>query len=138
MTLTDTDDVHVLHRDTMATVTVVPIFGGHGVWIPPHGQTLYVTNFPGHVVGGLPGPGAVGLFAVDLGTNAALGGITVPFTAPHNIASTTDGMKLYVTHSNGATSVSVYDIPTPGSDPVFREEITVGTNPFGIAAVVRP
>ena len=42
----DTDNVFELDRDTMAQLNVVPILGGHGVWIPPHGQSLYVTNTP--------------------------------------------------------------------------------------------
>ncbi len=128
----DTDNVFVLDRDTMAEIAVIPIFGGHGVWVPAHGQTLYVSNFPGHVAGGLPGPGSVGLFAVDLATDSAIGGLPTPVSAPHNITSSRDGRKLYVTHSNGGSAVTVYGLPTPTSVPVLLGQIAVGTNPFGI------
>ena len=131
----DTDAVHVLDRDTMATQAVIPVFGGHGVWIPPNGRTLYVTNFPGHVTGGLPGPGADGVFAIDLDTNMETGSTTAPFPAPHNLASTADGGTLYLTHSDGGNKVSVYDLPTPASVPVLRTVIDVGTNPFGICRI---
>jgi DNA-binding beta-propeller fold protein YncE len=128
----DTDDVHVLDRDTMATEAVIPIFGGHGVWIPPSGRTLYVTNFPSHIVGGEPGPGADGLFVVDLDGSTAIGGVPTPNAGPHNLTSTADGRKLYLTHTDGGTKVSVYDLATPTSLPVLRTEIEVGENPFGI------
>lgn len=133
----DTDNVFVLNRDTMAQLGVVPIFGGHGVWIPAHGQTLYVSNFPSHVIGGQPGPGATGLFAVELGTDTAIGGLPTPFSSPHNITSTRDGSKLYVTHSNGAGKVTVYDVAGPASIPVLARDIDVGTTPFGIAQFLR-
>jgi YVTN family beta-propeller protein len=97
----DTNNVFVLNRDTMIEETVVPILGGHGVWVPPHGRTLYVSNFPGHIVGGEPGPGA-------------------------------DGRKLYVTHSNGDTKVTVFTLSSPTAAPEFLREIDVGDNPFGI------
>ena len=128
----DTDEVFVLDRDTMAEIMVVPILGGHGVWVPADGRTLYVTNFPGHLPGGGPGPGAVGLFAVDLDTHTAIGGTFAPHRSPHNITSTRDGRRLYVTHSDRGTKVTVYDT-VPGAVPVLLGEIDVGDNPFGIA-----
>ena len=133
----DTDDVHVLDRDALDALGVIPILGGHCVWVPPHGQTLYVTHFPSHLPGGLPGPGAVGLFAVDLDPDTPLGGLATPYSGPHNLASTDDGHKLYVTHSNGGTKVTVYDLPTPTSVPELLGEIDVGGNPFGIAPMRR-
>ncbi len=129
----DTDNVFVLDRATMAEITVVPIFGGHGVWVPPPGQTLYVTNFPSHVVGGEPGPGALGVFAVDLDTDTAIGGVGTSRTGAHNLNSTADGTKLYITHSDGGSMVGVYDVSDPDAVPVFLREILVGKNPFGIA-----
>ncbi len=131
----DTDNVFVIDRDTLGVLTTVPTFGGHGVWIPASGQALYVTNFPGHIVGGDPGPNADGLFTVDLNTNTSLGGTSIGFPAPHNLASTADGSKLYLTHSEGGTRVSVFDLATPTSKPVFRTAVTVGANPFGLARV---
>lgn len=44
---------------------------------------------------------------------------------------------LYVTHSNGETKVSIYDLPSPTSIPVFARDVDVGTDPFGICRLVR-
>ena len=130
----DTDNVFVIDRNTMTQITVVPIFGGHGVWVPNDGRTLYVSNFPGHVAGGLPGPGFLGLFAVKLDDNTPIGGITTPFPATHNITSDPDGKKLYVTHSEFLQGkVSIYDISDQSVVPTLLNTIDVGTNPFGIA-----
>jgi YVTN family beta-propeller protein len=129
----ETDNVFVLDRDTMGQIDVVPVLGGHGVFIPPQGGELYVTNFPSHVPGGLPGPGATGIFVVNLSNNTPAGGVVTPRTGPHNLAGTPDGNKLYVTHTNGQANVTVYDISGANGIPVFSKDITVGSNPFGIA-----
>jgi DNA-binding beta-propeller fold protein YncE len=128
----ETDNVFVIDRTTMIESNEIPLLGGHGVWIPPQGQTLYVTNFPSHVTGGAPGPGANGLFSVDLGTETESGSLaTAP--QPHNLVSTPDGNKLYLTHSNSAELVTVFDISNPDGLPRNPSSITVGNVPFGIA-----
>ncbi|MGE4199218.1 MAG: YncE family protein [Vulcanimicrobiota bacterium] len=130
-----TDNVFVFNRNTLAQLDVIPILGGHGVWVPPHGQSLYVTNFPGHVVGGLPGPNPDGLFAVNLNNDTAIGSLATPVAQAHNLTSTADGSKLYLTHSNAGRTVSIYTVASPTSLPVLAGQVQAGTNPFGIVFI---
>jgi hypothetical protein len=56
---------------------------------------------------------------------------------PHNIAASPDGSQLFLTHSGPlSTTVSIFNLAGDGSpgNPVFHESVTVGSNPFGIAA----
>jgi DNA-binding beta-propeller fold protein YncE len=97
--------------------------------MPRNGRTFYTTN--------LPGGGVDGLFAIDTKTNTVIGNaVDTLFPVPHNNALTLNGRKLYVTHS-GATAgkVSIYKIDRKTRLPVFKTDITVGSNPFGLAFV---
>lgn len=127
----DTDNLFILNRDTMNQENVVPLLGGHGVWIPSHGEALYVTNFPSHLTPGTPGPGARGLYVVDLNSETESGSVETA-TRAHNLTSSSNGNKLYLTHTNGGTSVTVFDTSNPDRLPRNPREITVGDNPFGL------
>lgn len=132
----DSDVVHVFDRDTLATVTTVPVDGGHGVWIPPDGGRLYVTNFAGHEVVGPPDPrGAFALSTIDTTSHTVIDRTHADDSAPHNIASNASGSRLYVTHSNGGTNVGVYRVATSSAPPREFDQLTVGANPFGICRV---
>ncbi len=128
----DSDAVYVFDSDTLAAGPVITVDGGHGVWIPPHGQTLYVTNFAGHEVGPPVPLGAFALFSISLATNRVFDATHAPRAAPHNIASNAQGTRLFVTHSDGGTSVTVYTARTPRDPPRAFVSVTVGVNPFGI------
>jgi YVTN family beta-propeller protein len=121
--------VYVLKRRDLSVETIIDVPGAHGAGMPRNGRTFYTTN--------LPGGGVAGLFAIDTKTNTVIGNaVDTPFPVPHNIALTLNGRKLYVTHS-GATAdkVSIYKIDRKTRLPVFKTDITVGTNPFGLAFV---
>lgn len=128
----DTDNLFIIDKTTMAQTNLIPLLGGHGVWIPPAGDALYVTNFPSHVTPGTPGPGANGLFTVNTALEMESGSIPTS-SAPHNVVTTPDGNKLYLTHSNGGTTVTVFDTSAPDRLPRNPRAITAGANPFGIA-----
>jgi DNA-binding beta-propeller fold protein YncE len=124
-----TDNVFFIDRDTMTIQSQVPAPGAHGTWVPPLGQTLYTTNFPGRDDNGsIPG-----LIAVDLVNEQVLGNAPPPAPRPHNVFGTADGSKAYVTHTDGGTTVSVYTIASPTAVPQFSTVVTVGQDPFGIA-----
>lgn len=131
----DSDAVWVINRDTLAEIDVVDADGGHGVWIPPHGERLYVTNFAGHEPGP-PNPlGAFALTTIDLATNTVVDRTHAPDTAPHNIASNQSGTLLFVTHSNGGNNVTVFSAQTPSTAPREIGTIQVGVNPFGLCRI---
>ncbi len=121
--------VIVLNRHTMGEEATIPIAGAHGAGMANNGKTFYTTN--------LPGGGINGLFAIDTRTNSVVGaGLDTPFAAPHNIALTPNGRKLYVTHSAGTLNkVTIYKLSGNNSIPDLIGEATVGFNPFGLAYV---
>jgi len=121
--------VIVLDRATLAPVTDLDIPGAHGAGMMHSGRTFYVTN--------ISGGGTDGLFAIDTDTNTVIGDpVDTPFAVPHNLALTTNGQRLFVTHS-GATSdkVSFYALSDAQRQPVLLGDATVGLNPFGLAYV---
>ena len=125
----NSNNVTVLKRRNLSSVTTIDVPGAHGVWIPRSGRVLYVTN--------LPGGGTDGLFTINLKTNTVLGdAVDTAFPTPHNVVATGKGDKLYVTHS-GSTSdkVSVYTTSRRHPTPVHMGNVTVGLNPFGLAFV---
>lgn len=122
------DDVFVIDKTTLQATAQTTVPGAHGVWIPAHGQTLYTTNFPGRVFGA----GTPGLLALNLTTNQLIGSVPPPATRPHNVFGTADGKKIYVTHTNGGSVVSVYTADTPGAVPQPAGQVQVGQDPFGI------
>jgi YVTN family beta-propeller protein len=121
--------VQVLKRHDLAQVASIAVPGAHGVWIPRSGQILYTTN--------LPGGGADALYTVDLATNTIIGEpVDTTFPKPHNLVATKDVRKLYLTHSDASLDkVTVYTISKKNPVPIHVGEITVGSNPFGLAFV---
>jgi YVTN family beta-propeller protein len=93
-----------------------------------NGRYLYVTN--------LPDAGSDALWTIDTKTNSVIGDpVDSPYTVPHNIALTPNGRKIYVTHSGPNDKVSVYRTTGRSPVPALVGDITVGSNPFGIAYV---
>ena len=94
-----------------------------------NGKFFYTTN--------LPGGGTDGLFTINTKTNTVIGDpVDTDYPIPHNIALTPVLRKLYVTHSGGtADKVTVYTVSIHHPIPVASGEVTVGTNPFGLAFV---
>lgn len=131
----DSDAVWVVDRETLAEIDVIPADGGHGIWIPPHGERLYVTNFAGHEPGP-PNPlGPFALTTINTATNTVVDRTHAPDTAPHNIASNSTGTRLFVTHSNGGTNVTVYGAQSPSFPPREIKQVEVGANPFGLCRI---
>lgn len=121
--------VVVLDRRDLSPVATVAVPGAHGAGMTRTGRFFYTTN--------LPGGGTDGLFAIDTRTNTIVGEpVDTPFAVPHNIALTTNSLRLFLTHS-GATSDKVTFYAISGADPApqLLGEVTVGLNPFGIAYV---
>lgn len=131
----DSDAVWVIDRDTLAEVAVIPADGGHGIWIPPHGQRLYVTNFAGHEPGPPAPLGPFALTTIDTATNRVVDRTHAPDSAPHNIASNASGSRIFVTHSNGGTNVTVYGTLSVNFGPREIARLEVGANPFGLCRI---
>jgi DNA-binding beta-propeller fold protein YncE len=126
----NSDAVYVLNRKNMNVVKELSIPGAHGAAMSRNGLFFYTTN--------LPNGGVDGLYTIFTLLNTVIGDPTdTPYPVPHNIALTTSGRKLYVTHSGGTSDkVTVYE--TRGffaPIPVYSMEVTVGLNPFGLAYV---
>jgi YVTN family beta-propeller protein len=121
--------LHVLDTGTLEPLATLPTPGTHGAAVSPDSRRFYTTN--------LPGGGADALFTIDARSATFVGEpADAPFATPHNIALTSDGRKLYVTHSGPAASqVTVFRVVGPGMRPAYETTVTVGTNPFGIAFV---
>jgi DNA-binding beta-propeller fold protein YncE len=120
--------VYVLDRDTLAPVTVLAVPGAHGAGLTFTGRYFYATN--------ISGGGVDALWTIDTDTNQVVGSpVDAPYAAPHNIAVTGNGQKLYVTHSGMNDKVSVYQMFGDDPMPVYVGEVTTGDNPFGLAWV---
>lgn len=121
--------VTVLDRTTLLPLAHLAVPGAHGAMLSPVGDFFYTTN--------LPGGGAAGIFTIDAQTLEQVGDpVDVSFPVPHNIALTSDGSKMYVTHSGpSADKVSVFDVSSLDGRPSPRGAITVGLNPFGIVLI---
>ena len=125
----ESDVVLVFNRTNLSPVTEIPLPGAHGVGMTRSGRILYTTN--------LTGGGTDGLYAIDTRQNQVVGDpVDTPYGVPHNIAVTSNGRRLFVTHSGPtADKVSFYSISPAQPAPVLMGEVTVGTNPFGLAYV---
>jgi len=119
--------VHVLNRETLAPIAVIPVPGAHGAGMRRDGKVFYTTN--------LPGGGAGGLVAIDTRSNAVIGAVDTPYSVPHNVALTPDGRTLFLTHSGPNEVVTVYTASRRNPVPVLAGEVTVGLNPFGLTYV---
>ena len=117
----------VLDGCDLGLADLVAVPGTHGTMFSPNGKRFYTTN--------LSGGGAGGLVAIDTRNNDVIGSADTPTMTPHNIATSKDGKKIFVGHSGPtADKVSIFDAPSHGP-PVFRGQVTVGLNPFGIALI---
>ena len=106
----------------------INITNSHGISPSEDGNTVYITTFPGD--------GVNGLHVINPATNTLINNVTTP-AGPHNVVTSTDDSKLYITHS-GATStlVSIFDISGANrNSPVFLTQVNAGLNPFGILSV---
>jgi len=123
----NSNEVRVLDRGTLALVTTIAVPGAHGAGMAQSGQVFYTTN--------LTGGGASALWAIDTRANTVAGvPADAPYAVPHNIALTTNGRRLFLTHSGGAADkVTFYAVSAADPVPVLLGEATVGLNPFGIA-----
>jgi DNA-binding beta-propeller fold protein YncE len=112
----------------------IPVTNAHGIAITNDGQTFYNTSFPGN--------GADGVKVIDTATHAIIDAVDAPAvgSGPHNIALSLDNTRMFITHT-GATSstLSVFDITGDNRlHPAGLPSLTVGLNPFGVAAVPVP
>jgi DNA-binding beta-propeller fold protein YncE len=127
----NSDELSVLDRGTLGPLGTLAIDNAHGVTVTADGGLLYVTTFPG--------TGVNGLTVIDTLTNGILGSVTTPMlgAGPHNLSLSSDNTRLYVTHTGPTSaSVSVFDVAGANrTSPVHLTDVTVGLNPFGIAAV---
>jgi YVTN family beta-propeller protein len=123
------DQVFVLDRETLESVATIDVPGAHGAGMARNGKVFYTTN--------LSGGGTDGLYAIDTRTNTVIGpaGVDTPYAVPHNIALTPDSHKLFLTHSGPNDKVTIYDIKANDPLPVLAGEVTVGSNPFGLAYI---
>jgi len=118
----------VVMRADLSLVKNIPVDGAHGAGMPLYGSKFLTTNIAD---GGLNG-----LVIVDRDSLQVTAMYDLPLATPHNIATSFDGSKIYVTHSGAdSTAVSVL-ITRPKSNKVYLKKIvTTGTNPFGIAFI---
>jgi DNA-binding beta-propeller fold protein YncE len=84
----------------------------------------------------LPGGGNDALWVIDTLTNSVVGDpVDSTYDVPHNIALSPDGRSIYVTHSGLNGKVTIYAVSGGSPTPTPVGEVTVGTNPFGLAYV---
>jgi DNA-binding beta-propeller fold protein YncE len=101
--------------------------GTHGIIPSPDGRFVFMTNLPGKQ-----------LYSLNT-SNKALSGpaLDINVNTPHNVVSTTQGNRLFVSHSGPtANQVTTYKVDASGLLSVDKA-LTAGTNPFGIASYGR-
>ena len=106
----------------------IPMTNAHGISSSESGDRMYMTSFPGD--------GVRALHVVDPLTNTLINSVTTP-AGPHNVVTSTDDTRLYITHSGGtSTLVSIFDISGANRDsPVLLTTVNAGLNPFGLLGV---
>lgn len=121
----NSNTVFVLDGVSLEINDMLDIPGAHGAVTSLDAKRFYTTN--------LPGLGQNAIFGINTKTLEVLGPpANTPSTVPHNLALTPNGRTLYVTHSGANNKVSVFR--TRSNDtPELIGQVTVGTNPFGIA-----
>jgi DNA-binding beta-propeller fold protein YncE len=120
----NSDRADVLSRSTLDPVAAAILFdNAHGISPSEDGNTMYMTTFPGN--------GIDGLHVIDPVTNTLINSVDAP-TGPHNVITSTDDTRLYITHSGAAsTVVSIFDISGANRlNPVFLTTVNTGLNPF--------
>lgn len=124
------NQVSILDRTTLDLVEEISIPGAHGAV-----QVIDRRNFDVFYTTNLSGEGTDAVYSIDTETNQLLGEpVDAPFTVPHNIALSAEGDKLFITHSGSNNQVSIYTLDEDGL-PELSGSVTVGENPFGLAAV---
>lgn len=125
----ETNNVYVLKRDDLSQEAEVTVPGAHGVMVDPAGGSIYMTN--------LTGGGDAAIYRLSTTDNSVSEGIdSAKDGAPHNLAITGGGGKLYLTHSGEtARSVSVFAIDAQSGTPSLKTTIAVDANPFGLGFV---
>jgi hypothetical protein len=110
-------------------VAELPIPGAHGAGLRVNGRTLSTTN--------LPGGGTDALWTIDRRSNIVVGNpVDAPYGVPHNLALAPHGGWIDLNHLGGTgDKVTVYRAEGRSRVPTYVTEITVGSNPFGLAYV---
>ena len=101
--------------------------GSHGIFPSHDGRWVFMTNLPGKQ-----------LYSLNTRTEALNEpALAVAFNTPHNVVSTTDSTRLFVSHSGAAANqVTTYKVDASGRLSADKT-LTAGTNPFGIATYRR-
>ena len=121
----NSNEVFVLDRDTLDLQPGIAIPAAHGAWMSRNGRSFYTTN--------IAGGGTDGVFEIDTDINGVIDSWNTPFAVPHNIATTPNGKKLYVTHSGAASDkVSVYSRQNKNTPFILTNTVDTGVNPFGL------
>ena len=121
----NSNEVVVLNRDTLDSEPSIFVPSAHGAWMSRNGKLFFTTN--------IAGGGTDGVFEIDTQTNAVLDFWDTPEAVPHNITSTPNGKKLYVTHSGAFSDVvSVYERQNKNEPFMQIITVTTGLNPFGL------
>lgn len=119
--------VAVIDGSTFDVTTTINVPNSHGAWLSPDEATFYTTN--------IADGGTAGLVSIDTATLTISDSVDAPFSIPHNVITTPDQSRLYLTHSGGANDkVSIYDVSNP-ANPVYLESVTTEFNPYGIALI---
>ena len=123
------DAVYVLGARDLELLGVRTIPGAHGAAVDRRRQRFYTTN--------LSGGGSAALWSLDTRTDRIVTpGVDAGVAVPHNVAVSSDGRKLYVTHSGADNDrVTVYRVDAETGMPSKAAELVVGRNPFGLARV---
>jgi len=119
--------VAVIDASTFDVTTTINVPNSHGAWLSPDEATFYTTN--------IAAGGTAGLVSIDTATLTIHDSVDAPYSIPHNVITTPDQTRLYLTHSGGSNNkVSIYDVSDPAS-PVYLQSVTTGFNPYGIALI---
>jgi DNA-binding beta-propeller fold protein YncE len=101
--------------------------GAHGIFPSHDGRWVFMTNLPGRQ-----------MYSLNASSRTLNGpALDVSVNTPHNVVSTTDSTRLFVSHSGpAANQVTTYKVDASGRLSADKA-LTAGTNPFGIAAYRR-
>lgn len=120
--------VEVYDLATLAPITSIAVPNAHGGGVGRGEKYLYAVN----IAGG--GPDAVHTIDTTTHTLVSSPGVDTSAATPHNVASSRNGRKLYLTHSDGGTQVTVLGVGATGV-PAVLTQVDAGANPYGICAI---
>ncbi|WP_025822427.1 YncE family protein [Shewanella marina] len=121
----EANSVTKVRQSNLSFIKSTEVTGAHGVFNVAN--RLYLTNITDGGQNALNTLNAKRLKVID--RDNTLSGVA------HNLVVTSGGSKIYITHSGSNNSVSVFDTYGPKHTPIFKQEIEVGNNPFGIAFI---